>query len=592
MGGSFPRLSSAELYEPATGAWHSAGAISHARGNHTATLLPEGQVFVVGGGEGAALGFAEVYSPPAGSPSRRPQFTEISPSIAEPGDTLLLQGQRFRSPLEGSSGGRQSSPAVFPVLTLRSISGDRWIRLAGRSFSETSVTVDLPSLPGGYYWLHVTTQALTSSKRIFVSNRTPPETALTASPSEQTQATQASFAFSSGAVDLLTFECSLDRAGFSPCASPITYDSLSPGPHTFQVRARDIAGNVDANPATASWLVDTEAPQSTLSPQVNALTNALQASFQFSSAAPDVASFECSLDRADFTACLSPITYDSLGPGLHSFQVRARDRAGNVEPSPAAYTWTVDTEAPDADFAQGSIPPVTHTRASFAFSSSAKDLFSFECKLDDAPFTACLSPVTYDSLSPGAHTVRVRARDTAGNVTLEPTAHSWEVDTTPPAPPSIRAPAQGQQLLTPQPVFSGTAESGSTVTLFLNGAEVGTVRVEEDGAWSLPAPAPIGFGDHRVRAIATDPVGNLSEATAEVSFSLPRRGYYSLGCAAGSPAWASPWVLLLLGLLRRRSRRDVAAAPRLESSLPGPGPGQTRLPPRGVCHADTERDCG
>jgi hypothetical protein len=53
----------------------------------------------------------------------------------------------------------------------------------------------------------------------------------------------------------LLFECSLDAAAYAPCTSPATYSALSAGSHTFAVRAKDQAGNVDASPATATWTV-------------------------------------------------------------------------------------------------------------------------------------------------------------------------------------------------------------------------------------------------------------------------------------------------------------------------------------------------
>ncbi|MEP7039944.1 MAG: kelch repeat-containing protein [Chloroflexota bacterium] len=57
-------LASAEIYNPATGAWTATSAMSTAREFHTATLLANGLVLVVGGTQGNA---AELYDPVAGS---------------------------------------------------------------------------------------------------------------------------------------------------------------------------------------------------------------------------------------------------------------------------------------------------------------------------------------------------------------------------------------------------------------------------------------------------------------------------------------------------------------------------------------------
>lgn len=61
-------VSSAELYDPATESWTSAGNTREAHGRgHTATLLPTGRVLVAGGGVLGGRASAELYDPISGS---------------------------------------------------------------------------------------------------------------------------------------------------------------------------------------------------------------------------------------------------------------------------------------------------------------------------------------------------------------------------------------------------------------------------------------------------------------------------------------------------------------------------------------------
>jgi hypothetical protein len=81
-----------------------------------------------------------------------------------------------------------------------------------------------------------------------------PETTIASGPGGETTATTATFEFSSSE-PTSTFRCSVDGAAFAACASPITTETLAPGPHTFEVFAVDPAGNADPTPASRSFTV-------------------------------------------------------------------------------------------------------------------------------------------------------------------------------------------------------------------------------------------------------------------------------------------------------------------------------------------------
>jgi 3-phytase len=83
---------------------------------------------------------------------------------------------------------------------------------------------------------------------------TAPETTITSGPTGTVSSGSASFTFSSSEAGS-TFECALDGEIFGACASPKQYTNLASGEHTFQVRATDAAGNVDATPASRTWTV-------------------------------------------------------------------------------------------------------------------------------------------------------------------------------------------------------------------------------------------------------------------------------------------------------------------------------------------------
>jgi hypothetical protein len=182
----------------------------------------------------------------------------------------------------------------------------------------------------------------TAATRTWTVDTTPPDSAISAGPSGPTSSTTAAFDFSAtgGAT---SYECRLEpTVDWEPCSSGHSYSSLTSGTYTFSVRAIDAVGNVESTPATRTFTVDLQAPDTSIDSGPSGETSSSSATFTFSASEPN-STFECRLDAGPWEACTSGKTYSSLAPGSHTFSVRGRDEAGNQESegSAATRTWTI-----------------------------------------------------------------------------------------------------------------------------------------------------------------------------------------------------------------------------------------------------------
>lgn len=267
---------------------------------------------------------------------------------------------------------------------------------------------------------------------------TPPTATILTQPDDPGPGNSASFTYSSNEGGS-SFQCSLVPLGspdsFSAC--PLmgkTYSGLEDGEYTFKVRAKDLAGN-EGVPDSYGWEVDNAlndvtAPQTTIVAKPPNPSTSSNASFGYESNEPG-STFECKLDDGPFVGCEpSGVTYFGLANGPHSFQVQARDAIGNLDGSPAGYSWDVAVLAfeppvflppplPELRSAAPGAAPQTFLTAkpravtrdrtpTFRFRSSLAGS-SFGCKVDRGAFRPCSSPFTTKALSFGAHTVQVRA---------------------------------------------------------------------------------------------------------------------------------------------------------------------------------------
>jgi Ca2+-binding RTX toxin-like protein len=352
------------------------------------------------------------YSP---STNVNPQFVDPYPPSAAP----TIQGDYRVWPISPAIDAGRNAVSGVPIPDTDRAGLPRLVDIA--SVTDTGIGTP-PIIDIGAYELQNTTL----------------ETTITGFPLNPSSLSSPSFNFSGtdsgGGVD--SFACRLDGGRFGECTSPKSYSGLTDGAHTFQVLARDRAGNVDTSPASFTWIVDTMPPQTTIDSRPATLSPSSSPSFSFSGTdgGSGVGSFACRLDGGGFTPCTSPQSYSNLAEGAHTFQVRAIDGAGNLDPTPAGVTWTIDTAPPDLSI--DSYPSLLSNSRLATFTFSATDSGSgfdhFECLLYNGNLATCTSPKSYSGLADGEHTFLLWAFDRVGNATPIPYGYIWTIDTTPP----------------------------------------------------------------------------------------------------------------------------------------------------------------
>jgi hypothetical protein len=338
--------------------------------------------------------------------------------------------------------------------------------------------------------------------------------------------TSATFQFSSPDAGAgATFECALDGAAFSSCTSGIDYTSLTEGPHDFAVRVRDMAGNPDPTPATWTWTVDLTPPNTTIVGQPDDPTNATMAGFSFTSSEPN-STFECRIDAGAFASCGSPFSA-VLTAGTHTFRVRATDEAGNTDPTPALYTWTIDLTPPNTTLGGGPADPTNQTTASFTVGSNEPGS-TIACRIDGGGFADCTSgTVAYAGLSAGSHTVEAVATDPAGNPDPTPATATWTIDLLPPTVTNVTS-----------NTAAGAYNAGAAIDVRVTFSEVVTASgsptiTVETGAVDRTATFAAGSGTATLRFTYTVAAGDTS---ADLDYTSANALAGSIVDAAGNAA--------------------------------------------------------
>src|SRR5262249_19143519 len=133
--------------------------------------------------------------------------------------------------------------------------------------------------------------------------------------------------------------------------------------------------------------------------------------------------------------------YTGLANGSYTFYVKAKDQAGNEDPTPASCSFTVvvpDTTPPDTTITAGPTGTITVSSASFTWTGSddvtpvGSLLYAFRLDPLEPGFSAfgAVPSKTYTGLANGSYTFRVKAKDQAGNEDPTPASRSFTVAVT------------------------------------------------------------------------------------------------------------------------------------------------------------------
>ena len=256
-----------------------------------------------------------------------------------------------------------------------------------------------------------------------------PETTIDSGPRDPTNAARAPASTSPPSEAARLRSARSTRPPSPSCSSPQDYNALADGPHSFQVRATDAAGNTrPRRRATPGQIDATRRRRRRRSPSgPHGPTNNTTASFTFSGSDDEsdrLPASSAGWTQAPTLRCVlaSPTTYRGLAEGTHTLR-GARHRRGRQRRRDAAASYT--GRSTRRHRRRRSTPARRRSRTSttptFTF-SGARPAPSFQCRSTAAPSPPAPRRARQPALADGAHTFEVRATDAAGNTDARPPA--------------------------------------------------------------------------------------------------------------------------------------------------------------------------
>lgn len=354
----------------------------------------------------------------------------------------------------------------------------------------------------------------------------------------------------------------------------ITTSALSTGSHTLTAKATDAAGNVSAASQSANPVIGGATTPPPATPTIvsfsndsgkagDNVTNDNTLTLKGTGAAnATITVFDGNTQVGSVKADASgnwSLTTAALKDGAHSFTATASTSstaaaaaAATASPTSAVLAVTIDTTAPTAPVLKAnSVVDTNHVLLS-GTAEAGSSITVYDGSTLVGTGTAGTNgswSITTNSLSNGTHTLTATATDVAGNASAASQSVKPVIST--PTPPSPTAPkiasfsndsgTVGDNITNDNTLtLKGTAVANATVKVFDGTTQVGSIKADGNGNWSVTTAA-LNDGDHHFTATGTDASGKASAASAALDVKIdthapvaPSVGLYTQGGSAVS----------------------------------------------------------
>jgi len=277
-------------------------------------------------------------------------------------------------------------------------------------------------------------------------------------------------------------------------------------------------GKLGVTPEVPAYAASPLLPPTLLAPPDTAVVSDTTPTLSWAASPPPATGYYLKVD--EWVKDMGPATSGEpleLADGPHTWTVAAYDDPGNTSAYTDTWTFTVDATAPPPPVLQSptSGTAVSDTTAMLQWAASAG---ATGYRLNWNGTVTDVGDTTWhilNDLDDDTYSWSVAAYDDVGNVSAYPTAWVLRVDTTPPAPPVLTSPADGETIIDPTPTLRWAASAEAAgYWLKLDGSETDVGNTTSDTAPLL------GEGGHSWSVAAYDQLGNRSAYTDTWSFTL------------------------------------------------------------------------